>query len=170
MFTIMHMWRIREIGPMGRSRTILTILITVIVIAVLAGAGFALYRLGYAHGLAANLGETLGGRFAWFFSDELPDDLDCRFPQHFEDKFPKGFGGRLPQDFRRSRVPFVWRYQPTILFPWARGITGLLLFVGVVALVVIAVNGLVRTRRSSTQAVVSSSPDEREAVPESDEV
>lgn len=154
---------------MGRSRTILTIVITVIVIVVLAGAGYALYRLGYAHGLAANLEETMGGRFAWFFSDEFPGDFSHRFPQRFESRFPEGFRDRVPQDFRRDGLAFVWGYQPATLFPWARGITGLLLFVGVVALVVIAVNGLIRTRRPMPQEILSSSPGEHEATPESNE-
>ncbi len=154
---------------MTRKRTILTILITVIVIAVLIAAGFAIYRLGYVHGLSANVGESMGGRFSWFFGEGLPGDFDHRFPGNFEDRFPEGLRDRFPQDFRRGGLPHVWGYQPTTVFAWARWIAGLLLFVGVVALVVIAINGLVRTRRSSPQEVIPSSPNEGEAPPESDE-
>lgn len=110
----------------------------------------------------------MGGRFAWFFSDELPNDFDHRFPQNFEDRFPEGFIDRFPQDFRRGGVPFLWRYLPTTQFPWARGIMGLLVSVGVVALVVIAINGLIRTRRLASHEVKASSRDDADSALETD--
>jgi hypothetical protein len=154
---------------MGRKNTIITILITVIVIAVLIAAGFAIYRLGYVRGLAASVGEPMGGRFFWFFDGDIPDEFGHRFPENFEDRFPEGFRGRMPFYFRQGGLPYDRGFQPTTVFPWARGTTGVVLFVGVVALVVIAVSSVIRLSRSPSQDLISSTAVDQEAAPESEE-
>jgi hypothetical protein len=104
------------------NKTVATVLLTVIVLAVLAAAGYAIYRLGYTHGLTTTSGDFMRDRF-------------------FHD-----FGGRFPHGMRRGgfgmRQPF---YGLSLL----RVVPGFLLFVGVVALVVIAVNSMQNKTRKS---------------------
>lgn len=112
---------------MRKSSIWITVLVTVVVLALLAAGGYALFRLGYVRGVAS----AAGG-------------LMLRGP---ESRF--GVEGMHP--FAHNMMPewnhpgiysYGMRAQP---FGW---FLGLLFIVGVVALVVIAVNGLSQRNRS----------------------
>ncbi|NIS83475.1 MAG: hypothetical protein GTO14_25500 [Anaerolineales bacterium] len=101
------------------NKTLATVIITVTVLAILAAAGLAIYRLGYAHGLTASAGDFMHG---CFFRD---------------------FWGRFPHR------GILGMRQPFFGFSLLRVVPGFLLFVGVVALVVLAVNSLLRAAGTS---------------------
>jgi hypothetical protein len=126
---------------MFKNKTFRTVMITVVVLVILGAAGCALYRFGYVRGLAASAGDFVGGRFI------------------------RDFGGHFSSDKRRGNFPMFGMRQSYTAFPMVRWIPGLLLFVGVVALVVIAVNGLVRPNRSSAPQMISSPPVEASPAP-----
>ena len=125
---------------MRRSSIWITILVTVVVLALLAAGGYALFRLGYVRGVA----DAAGGGIM------------------------RGFEGRL-QPFTRGTAP-GWNHPGLDMygmgtrsisrFPIFGWLPGLLLLVGVVALVVIAVNGL--SRRNSNKINEAPAPTEPE--------
>lgn len=127
---------------MSKTNIFTTILVMVIAIAVLAAGGFALYRYGYAQGLSVSVGEIVGDRFG----------------RDFGDRFTPGFGGHFTPELRRGGLPMFGIRQPFSAFPLFWSIFGLLLLVGVVALVVIGINSLIRRNPSSTPQADSSSP------------
>ncbi len=126
---------------MIKNTTFRTVVITVVVLVVIGAVGCALYRFGYARGLVASAGDFVGGRFS------------------------RNFGEHFTPDQRRGNFPMFGMRQSYTAFPLVRWIPGLLLFVGVVALVVIAVNGLVQANRSSVPQSISSSPVEASPAP-----
>jgi len=67
-----------------------TVLITLVVVAILAAGGYALYRYGYSRGAMAT---PRGEEFMFHDFEDMP--------------FPRGHMGELPQRFQdRSEVPF----------------------------------------------------------------
>ncbi len=118
---------------MFKNKTFRTVMITVVVLVIHGAAGCALYRIGYVRGLAASAGDFVEARFS------------------------RDFGGHFTWDQRRGNFPMFGMRQSYTAFPLGKWIPGLLLFVGVVALVVIAVNGLVQANRSSVHQSISSS-------------
>lgn len=137
---------------MTKTKIFTTVLIIVIAIAILSAGGFTLYRFGYAQGLSASVGEIVGGRFS----------------RDFGDRFTPGFGGHFTPELRRGGLPMFGMRQPFSTFPLFRGIFGLLLLVGVVALVVIGINSLIRRNPSSKPQADSSSPVETMVTPSSE--
>jgi hypothetical protein len=129
---------------MKANRVLLTVLLVVLVVGLLAAGGWALYRLGYAHGGAAAA------------ADVLPEGL---FRQ-FGGRMPHMFDGRFPGGFRQGVIPWGSMHQPYLGFPFLSWGLGALLVVGVIALVVIAVNGLVSAGRGSPPP---SPPDRQES-------
>ena len=126
---------------MFKNKTFRTVMITVVVLVILGAAGCALYRIGYVRGLAASAGDFVGDRF------------NC------------DFGGHFTWDQRRGNFPMFGMRRSYTAFPMVSWIPGVLLFVGVVALVVIAVNGLVNANRSSLAQTISSPPVEASPAP-----
>ena len=119
---------------MERSKTITTVLITVLVIAILAAGGFALYRLGYTRGLSASVGDSFGG---WF---------------------SRGFGGRSMPDLPRGGFHMFGTRQAYSAFPFIGGIFGLVLFGGIVALAIFGIVSLIRRNQPNNPQASSSSP------------
>ena len=126
---------------MFKNKTFRTVMITVVVLVILGAAGCALYRIGYVRGLAASAGDFVG------------------------DRFSRDLGGHFTWDQRRGNFPMFGIRHSYAAFPMVSWIPGLLLFVGVVALIVIAVNGLVNTNRTSVPQPISSPPVEASPVP-----
>ncbi len=79
------------------KKVLLTLLAAVLVIGVLAGAGFAGYRIGYTHGAqaSANGDAPLFGRFERFGPERMPmhnfgRDPDRGFDRGLDRSFPRG--------------------------------------------------------------------------------
>lgn len=97
---------------MSKKQIIVYVLVSLIIIAALAVGGYALYRLGYSHGLRE--------------VSQLP------------------FEKRLIPDFPHRSLPRIWNYRGYIGFPLLFNFPGFLLGLGVIALVVLAVIGIVK--------------------------
>ena len=118
------------------TKTILTVLLTLVAVAVLVGGGYALYRWGYARGMAADCGGLLWE--GW--GERLSGDWDR--PELGEHIMPWAPHSRmLPYSSRLSFNPF-W---------WVGGLFGLLLGGGVLALAVYGVIQLVRSNQKTAQ-------------------
>ena len=112
---------------MSNRRVLLTVVITLVVIAIVVAGGFAVYRLGYVRGAA----ESFAGPMMRGFAGQFGDERSMPFHE---------FNGRGDLYQRMPMVGFTHaglRGQPVF-----GGLTGLLLIIGVGALVVIAINGL----------------------------
>lgn len=98
---------------MSRKQIVAYVLVSLVVIAALAVGGYALYRLGYSHGLRE--------------VSQLP------------------FEKRLIPDFHHRMLPDLPAYRWYIGFPFFFALTRWLLPLGVIALVVLAVIGIIKT-------------------------
>lgn len=109
---------------MNRRRTFLTVMITLLVVAAVFAAGFAVYRLGYSQGVHASATTSMPGPMIHDFGGRLPED----FEGHFYRGMPHG------DMFRRiQQMPI----RPAVGFGF---IPGFLLFIGAAALVILAIN------------------------------
>ncbi|MGD2253263.1 MAG: hypothetical protein PVF70_10165 [Anaerolineales bacterium] len=111
---------------MKKNRTLLIVIVTIVAVALLAAGGYALFRLGYARGLATSVGELSEG---W---------------RHHE------WGNRTSSWMEHGRHPrigvgFEHSYWG---FPLVRGLLGFLLGGGVLALAVYGFVSLVRRNPS----------------------
>lgn len=113
---------------MSNRRIVLTVLITLVLIAILAAGGYALYRLGYVRGMS----ESAGVMMFQGFDGRFGDDRGLPFREFVS---PGGLRNRMPM--AGFSHPGFSAYTPF------GGFSGLLILIGVIALVVIAVNGLV---------------------------
>ena len=105
---------------MSRKQVIVYVLLSLVVIAALVVGGYALYRLGYSHGLRE--------------VSQLP----------FEKRF-------IP-DFHRRMLPDLPSYRWYIGFPFFFALTRWLMPLGVIALVVLAVIGIIKTFQPNPRA------------------
>ncbi len=121
---------------MSGRRAFLTILITLVVIALLAAAGVALYRLGFVRGLAATGGIPGAGEFMHPFANGMP-----------------GFGDGRLQLWQHGGGMSFRGHRPFGMFGSGGWIVCLLVLVGIVALVVAAINALTRRRPAEVQVV-----------------
>ena len=132
----------RKVGSTMSGRRIFTIaVIAVLALAILAAGGNALFRLGYANGMSAAAGLPQAGRLNCIQGGPFMPGLGWDGMHEF------GRGGGLPF---RSHMPFMG-------FGAGGWVFGLLMFAGVVALVVIAVNGL-RSKRPAELPPMPSEP------------
>jgi hypothetical protein len=121
---------------MSGRRAFLSVVITLLVIALVAAAGVALYRLGYARGLAEAGGLPALGQFMHPYEYGMP-----------------GFGDGRPDAWRHGGDMFFRGHRPIGMFGFGGWIVCLLVLVGIVALVVAAINALTRRRPAEVQAV-----------------
>ncbi len=113
---------------MSRKQIVVYVLVSLVVIAALAVGGYALYRLGYSHGLQD--------------VSQLP------------------FEKRLIPDFHRRIMPDLPNFRWYIRSPLLMSLPGLLSALGIIALVVLAVIGLVKILQPN-QGVKVPLPEER---------
>jgi hypothetical protein len=111
---------------MSGRRIFTVVVIAVLVLAILAAGGNALFRLGYANGASAAAGVPEAGR------------LNCLQGG----PFMPGLGWDGMHEFGRGGGLLFRSHMPIMGFGVGGWLFGLLLLAGVVALVVIAVNGL----------------------------
>jgi len=120
---------------MSGRRAIITILISLLVIAVLVAAGAMLYRMGVARGLAAAGAVPSAGTFMHPYGYGMP-----------------GFDGGCPRAWQHGGGMFYGGHRPFGMFGFGGWIVCLLALAGLVALVVAA---LTRPRPAQVQAVVA---------------
>jgi hypothetical protein len=123
---------------MSGRRAFITVLVTLLVIAILVTAGVMLFRMGFARGLAASGGLPAAGTFMHPFEYGMP-----------------GFDGGRPQIWQHGGDMFFRSHRSFGMFGTGGWIVCLLALVGVVALVVAAFNALTRRRPAEVQAVVA---------------
>lgn len=111
---------------MSRTNILRVVLITILVILVIGAAGYALYRLGYSHGVAA-------------LNGDLPAE-----------RFFRGFGERVIPEHRFGGAPMI-AHRSFGFFPYLWGLPGLLLVIGIVTLAVIGLISLFRRGSSPSQ-------------------
>lgn len=121
---------------MSGRKAFITVLITLLVIAILVTAGVMLYRMGFVRGLAAAGAPLATEPFMHTYGFGMP-----------------GFGGGCPQVWRHGGGMFYAGHRPFGMFGFGGWFVCLLVLVGVVALVVAAVNALTRKRPVEVQAV-----------------
>jgi len=121
---------------MSGRRAFLTVVVTLLVIALLAAAGVALYRLGFARGLAATGGIPAAGQFMHPYGFGMP-----------------GFGDGGMHAWRHGGGMYFGGHRSFGMFGFGGWIVCLLVLVGIVALVVAAVNALTRRRPAEVQVV-----------------
>jgi hypothetical protein len=105
---------------MKKNRTLLIVIVTIVAVALLAAGGYALFRLGYARGLATSVGE-----------------LAESWPRH-------SFGERFSPWTHHGRLPRFGGGHNLWGFTLVRGLVGFLLGGGVLALAVYGFVSLVR--------------------------
>jgi flagellar basal body-associated protein FliL len=108
---------------MTRNNTIRVVLITVLLILVIGAAGYALYRIGYSHGVAA-------------VDSDLPAE-----------RLFRGFGERVLPGHRFDGTS-MFASRSVGFFPFFWGLPGLLLMVGIVTLAVVGFISLFRRQSS----------------------
>ncbi len=123
---------------MSGRRAFITILITLLVIVILVTAGVMLYRMGFARGLAAAGALPSAGPFMHSYGYGMP-----------------GFDGGRPQVWQHGGGMFYGGHRAFGFFGPGGWIVCLLALAGFVALVVAAVNALIRPRPAQVQAVVT---------------
>jgi uncharacterized membrane protein len=123
---------------MSGRRVFITVLVSLLVIAILVTAGVMLYRMGFARGLAASGGLPAAGQFMHPYGYGMP-----------------GFDGGCPRAWQHGGGMFYGGHRPFGMFGSGGWIVCLLVLVGVVALVVAAFNALTRRRPAEVQAVVA---------------
>ena len=120
---------------MSGRKVFLTVVVVLVVIGLLIGGGAALYRLGYAHGLATAAAAA--------DSDQLPRLYGRNLP---------GLDGSRVQVWPYGGMMVYSRHMPFGMFGFGGRTFGLAVLVGVIALVVLAVNALTRKRPAEIQA------------------
>jgi len=128
---------------MSGKRIFTVVVIVLLVLAILAAGGNALFRLGYANGVSAAAGIPEAGR------------LNCLHGG----PFMPGFGWDGMHEFGRGGGLLFRSHMPFMGFGAGGWLFGLLMLTGVVALVVIAVNGL-RSKRGAELPPMPSQPAE----------
>jgi len=121
---------------MSGRRVFLTVVVILLVVVLLACAGVCLYRLGYAHGIAAS--GTLAG------AGELPRLFGRGMP---------GFDGGRVQVWPHGGMMVYSRHVPFGMFGFVGPVFGLLLLAGVVTLIVLGIRALTWSRPAEVQAV-----------------
>jgi hypothetical protein len=131
---------------MSTTRILWIVLGSVLVLGLLGAGGYALYRLGYAHGVQSSDIVLMPGDFHDEFFHHFEERYKDRFHPGDEGRFMDGFGGRFYFEQGRSRLPgrSAWSVSPFMIL-WV--IPGLLFFVGFVALAIVGVNALIQSRR-----------------------
>jgi hypothetical protein len=121
---------------MSGRKVFLTVVVALVVIGLLIGGGVALYRLGYARGIAtaATLAET--GQLPRLYGRGMP-----------------GFDGGRMQVWAYGGMMGFGRHMPFGMFGFGGWIVGLLLLAGVVTLVVLGIRALTRRHPAEVQAV-----------------
>ena len=120
---------------MSGRKLVLTVVVALVVIGLLIGGGAALYRLGYAHGIASAAASA--------DSDQLPRLYGRGMP---------GFDGSRVQVWPYGGMMVYSRHMPFGMFGFGGWIFGLVLLGGVIALVWLVVNALTRKRPAEIQA------------------
>jgi hypothetical protein len=133
---------------MSNRRIVATVLITLVLLAILAAGGYALYRVGYERGLT----QSAVGLMMQGFDGRFGDTRGLPF-HNFGDS--DGMRGRMPM--------FGYAHPGFREFTPFGGFAGLLLIIGVAALVFIAVNGWLG--RSKSKAVEEPAVQIEEAKP-----
>jgi len=123
---------------MSGWKVFLTVVVVLVVIGLLIGGGAALYRLGFAQGVAA--AGTL------VEADQLPRLYGRGMP---------GFDGGRLQVWPYGGMMVYRGHMPFGMFGLGGWVVGLLLLAGVVALVVWVVNALTRKRPVEVQAAAA---------------
>jgi hypothetical protein len=133
---------------MSGWKVFLTVVAVLVVVGLLIGGGFGLYRLGYAKGLAtaATLAEA----------GKLPRDFGRIVP---------GFDGGRVQVWPHGGMMVYRGHMPFGMFGFGGWIVGLLLLAGVVTLIVLGIRSLTRKRPAEAQAVAPATPAAIEPVP-----
>jgi len=128
---------------MQKRNVWLTALVAVLVVALLAAGGFALFRLGFVRGLAASAGGAMfGGRFA---GERI-----------------QPFAGHMMSGWNHPGLDVYGMHARSYgHFPAFGWLLGLLVLAGAVALVVIAINGLTRNNTNAA-AIEAPKPAEPE--------
>jgi len=121
---------------MSGRKAFITVLITLLVIAILVTAGVMPYRMGFVRGLAAAGAPLATEPFMHPYGYGM-----------------QGFDGGCPQVWRHGGGMFYGGHRPFGMFGFGSWFVCLLVLVGVVALVVAAVNALTRKRPVEVQAV-----------------
>jgi hypothetical protein len=123
---------------MSGRKAFITVLITLLVIAILVAAGVCLYRLGLARGLAMAGALPAAGPFMHPYGYGMP-----------------GFDGGCPQAWRHPGGMVYGGHMSFGPFGFGGWFVGLLVLVGVVALVVAGINALTRKGPAEVQAVAA---------------
>jgi len=124
---------------MSGQRVFITVVITLLVIALLVAAGAMLYRMGFARGLAMAGTLPATGPFMHPYGYGMP-----------------GFDGSCPQAWRHpGGMPFVGGHMSFTPFAFGGWLVGLLVLAGFVALVVAGINALTRKPPAEVQAVAA---------------
>jgi hypothetical protein len=127
---------------MSGRKAFITVLITLLVIAILVAAGAMLYRMGIARGLAMAGALPAAGPFMHPYGYGMP-----------------GFDGGCPQAWRHpGGMAFGGGHMSFSPFGFGHWFVGLLVLAGFVALVVAGINALTRQRPAEVQAVAAPPP------------
>ncbi len=93
---------------MSRNQVVGRVLLVLLVLVILAGAGYALYRIGYVNGVAAaNDGHVVFGRF--FGNFNLPEDV---LKDHPWMRFDRPESGRFDFDDHMQSMPRMFNRSP----------------------------------------------------------
>ncbi len=93
---------------MSRKQVVGRVLLVLLVLVILAGAGYAIYRLGYANGVAAATdGHVVFGRF--FGNFNLPEDM---LKDHPWMQFTRPESGRSDFDDHMQFMPRMFNRYP----------------------------------------------------------
>ena len=93
---------------MSRKQVVGRVLLVLLVVVILAGAGYALYRIGYVNGIAAaNDGHVVFGRF--FGNFNLPEDM---LKDHPFMQFDRPESGRFNFDDQTQSMPRAFNRSP----------------------------------------------------------
>jgi hypothetical protein len=146
---------------MSTKRWIGTILITLVVLAVLAGGGFALYRLGYVRGvMAAEAGTAVGRLAPGFHNRALPPEGRQGTTPRFQNPQGQMPFRNMPYGFSRGFFPA----SPFFRFGGQVGILGVLSGLVLLALAVWLIIKIVQSlsgnsrKQLSAQAAAPESP------------
>lgn len=124
---------------MSGRRAFITVVITLLVIAILVAAGAMLYRMGFAQGLAMAGALPATGPFMHPCGYGMP-----------------GFDGACPQAWRHpGGMAFGGGHMSFTPFGFGHWFVGLLVLAGFVALVVAGINALTRRPSAEVQAVAA---------------
>ena len=124
---------------MSGRKAFITVVVTLLVIAILVAAGAMLYRMGIARGLAMAGALPAAGPFMHPYGYGMP-----------------GFDGGCPQAWRHpGGMAFGGGHMSFSPFGFGHWFVGLLVLAGFVALVVAGINALTRKRPAEVQAIAA---------------